>query len=578
MSGKIVKVSDFFVVAEGLSDACVSDIVRIGAEGLFGEILTITGDSAFIQVYDETNGLATGAEVQTTGAPLCAELGPGLLESAYDGVQRPLSGKSGTFALDRKREWHFAPSLPKGTMVTGGRVIGTVEENSAVSHKIMVPPGIDGIIESIERGAFTVEETVCRVKTANGTKDISLMQKWPVRVSRPHNRRLMPAAPLCTGQRAVDTLAPLAKGGAAAIAGPFGSGKTALLHQLARWADVDIVVYIGCGERGNEMIELINALSAAKDPRNGEPFTKRTVFITSTADMPVPAREAAIYTGSAIAEYFRDMGYDVALIADSTSRWAEALREISGKMDELPCEEGYPAYLASRIAQFYSRAGVFELSTGEERLRGSLSVIGAVSPPSGDVSEPVSQATARLVKSFLELDGSLACARHFPAVNRFTSSSSYADALEPWFEAVYGPNFMKNRNRMLSILQAEVPLLETVCLLGYDTLSNEERLTLETAKMFREDFLQQDFFADGDSYSPYEKQYALLDLILKYNDYCADALAKGADIQALFDVAARETLRRAKTALSPEIAKEYEALDNAMTQQISELVEGGGEL
>ena len=583
MSGKIVKVSGPLVVAEGLSDAGVADIVRIGAKGLLGEILTMADDLASIQVYDETGGLDIGAEVVTTDAPLSVELGPGLLGNIYDGVQRPFAGtgipSGGAFALNRTREWKFAPALSMGTRVTGGCVIGTVEENPSVSHKITVPLGVDGIIESIKGGSFTVEEPVCRIKTAEGTKDITLMQKWHARVSRPFKKKHSPTTPLCSGQRVIDTFFPIAKGGTAAISGSFGSGKTALLHQLARWADVDIIVYICCGERGNEMADLTAEFSNTKDPRSGEPLINRAVFIVSTSDMPIMSCDAAIYSGTAIAEYFRDMGYNVAVIADSASRWAEALREMSDHLGELPCEEGYPAYLASRFAQFYERAGVFECLGDDERLRGSLTVISSVSPPAGNTSDVVSQLAIRFAKSFLELDGSLACSRHFPAVNPLTSLSMYADTLESWFDSICGTDFMKNRSRAISLLREEAEIQETAELIGYNSLSDNERLTLDAAKMIREDFLQQDFSDESDSYSPYEKQYALLSLILKYNDYCSDAISKGVtDIQALFNIDAREAIARAKLARLPEFAVEYEAIDKEMSRQISEAISGGGEL
>ena len=577
MSGKITKVSGPLVVAGGLIEAGISDIVRIGAQGLLGEILTMTDDSAFIQVYGETDGLGPGAEVYPTGAPLCAELGPGLLEGVFDGIQRPLTSPGiDSPGLDKTREWTFTPLLRAGAEVTGGCVIGTVVENAAVSHKIMIPPGIDGVIESIKGGAFTVDEPVCRVKTTSGSVDVTMLQKWPVRLSRPYKRRLVPSAPLCTGLRAVDTLFPIAKGGAAAVPGPFGSGKTSLLQRLAQWSDVDIVVYIGCGARGNEIPGLMADLSALKDPRCGAPLIKRTVFIASTSDMPVAMHEAAIYTGAAIAEYFRDMGYNVAVLTDSTSRWAEAMREISASLGYPPCEQGYPAYLASRLAQFYDRAGVFESADGEDRLRGSLTIIGAVSPPMGDTSEPVSQATMRFVKAFLELDDSLARSRHLPAVNWLSSYSLYADSLKPWFDSICGPGFMQNRDRALSILGEEASLLETAGIIGYDSLCDEDKLTLEVAKMLRENFLCQDFLDDSDDHSSYEKQYALLELILKYRDCCFNALENGIkDVQSLFDIEAREAINRAKTVHSSEFTEKYKTIGTDMARQISEAANGG---
>ncbi len=587
MSGKIVKVSGPLVVAEGLSDANMADVVRVGKQRLIGEILTMTGDSASIQVYEETSGLGPGAEVVTTGVPLSVELGPGLLENIYDGIQRPLTEvreQTGSTisrgvdipALNRSKKWRFKPVVAAGTTVEGGTIIGTVDETAAVIHKIMIPPGLSGTVASIEEGEFTVEETVCRVKASDGTvRDVTMMQKWPVRVNRPYARKTMPSRPLNTGQRNIDTLFPLAKGGTAAVPGPFGSGKTVVQHQLAKWSDVDIVVYIGCGERGNEMTDVLMEFPELPDPRTGEPLMKRTVLIANTSDMPVAAREASIYTGITIAEYFRDMGYDVAVIADSTSRWAEALREMSGRLEEMPGEEGYPAYLASRLAQFYERAGVVECIGGDHR-RGTLTAIGAVSPPGGDTSEPVSQATMRIVKVFWGLDAALAYARHFPAINWLTSYSLYLDTLKPWFDAEIGREFHQNRERALALLHEESELQEIVKLVGQDSLSAPDRLTLETAKMIREDFLQQDAFADIDSYSPYGKQFKLLGLILRYNALCREALDKGVtDIQALFTIEAREQIGRAKIVPTEEYEKVFARIAEEMAYQIGDIVEGG---
>ncbi len=587
MSGKIVKVSGPLVVAEGLSEANMADVVRVGKQRLIGEILTMTGDSASIQVYEETSGLGPGAEVVTTGVPLSVELGPGLLENIYDGIQRPLTevrAQTGSTisrgvdipALNRKKEWDFKPSAKPGDAVEGGSIIGTVEETTAVVHKIMIPPGVSGTVESIEAGTFTVEETVCKVKTQNGTvRDVTMMQKWPVRVSRPYLRKSMPTRPLCSGQRVIDTFFPLAKGGTAAVPGPFGSGKTVVQHQLAKWSDVDIVVYIGCGERGNEMTDVLMEFPELSDPRTGEPLMKRTVLIANTSDMPVAAREASIYTGITIAEYFRDMGYDVAVIADSTSRWAEALREMSGRLEEMPGEEGYPAYLASRLAQFYERAGVVECIGGDER-RGTLTAIGAVSPPGGDTSEPVSQATMRIVKVFWGLDATLAYARHFPSINWLTSYSLYLDTLRPWYDEQFGREFMKNREQAMSLLHEESELQEIVKLVGQDSLSAPDRLTLETARMIREDFLQQNAFVDLDSYSSYGKQGKLLGLILQYNALCREALDKGADdVQKLFSIEAREQIGRAKMVPPDEYEKAYALITEEMTYQITDIIEGG---
>ena len=587
MSGKIVKVSGPLVVAEGLSDANMADVVRVGEQRLIGEILTMTGDSASIQVYEETSGLGPGAEVITTGVPLSVELGPGLLENIYDGIQRPLTevrAMTGSTisrgvdipALNRSKKWEFKPVAKAGDTVEGGTIIGTVDETSAVVHKIMIPPGISGTVESIEAGTFTVEDIICKVKTADGTiRDITMMHKWPVRVNRPYLRKTMPSRPLCSGQRIIDTLFPLAKGGTAAVPGPFGSGKTVVQHQLAKWSDVDIVVYIGCGERGNEMTDVLMEFPELSDPKTGEPLMKRTVLIANTSDMPVAAREASIYTGITIAEYFRDMGYDVAVIADSTSRWAEALREMSGRLEEMPGEEGYPAYLASRLAQFYERAGVVECLGGDKR-GGTLTAIGAVSPPGGDTSEPVSQATMRIVKVFWGLDASLAYARHFPAINWLTSYSLYLDTLRPWYDEQFGREFLQNRERAMTLLQEEAELQEIVKLVGQDSLSAPDRLTLETAKMIREDFLQQNAFVDLDSYSPYDKQGKLLALILHYNTLCREALNKGVtDIQGLFGIEAREQIGRAKMVPPEEYEKSYALIDEEMNYQISDIAEGG---
>ena len=587
MSGKIVKVSGPLVVAEGLGDANIADVVRVGNQRLIGEILTMTGDSASIQVYEETSGLGPGAEVVTTGVPLSVELGPGLLESIYDGIQRPLTeirkltGETiargvDVPALDRKREWEFTPVAQVGDEVVAGSILGTVNETTAVVHKIMVPPDVSGVVEAIEFGRYTVEQTVCKIKTASGdVREINMMQKWPVRVGRPYARKTTPSTPLCTGQRIIDTLFPLAKGGTAAVPGPFGSGKTVVQHQLAKWSDVDIVIYIGCGERGNEMTDVLMEFPELNDPRSGEPLMKRTVLIANTSDMPVAAREASIYTGITIAEYFRDMGYDVAVIADSTSRWAEALREMSGRLEEMPGEEGYPAYLSSRLAQFYERAGTVECLGGDDRW-GSLTAIGAVSPPGGDTSEPVSQATMRIVKVFWGLDASLAYARHFPAINWLTSYSLYLDTLKPWYDEAYGAEFLLNRNKTMALLQEEAELQEIVKLVGQDSLSAPDRLTLETAKMIREDFLQQNAFVDLDSFSSYEKQASLLSLILYYNELCKDALSKGFEsAQPLFDIAAREQTGRAKMIPPDEYEDRYSSIAREMEQQIDALVKGG---
>ena len=587
MSGRIVKVSGPLVVAEGMEDANMADVVRVGKQQLIGEILNMTGGSASIQVYEETSGLGPGAEVTTTGMPLSVELGPGMLENIYDGIQRPLTeirDRCGETiargvqvpALNREKKWAFTPTVKKGDKVSGGDVIGTVQETSAVLHRIMVPPKMAGTVKEIKSGEFTVEQTVCVLETEKGEEHLSLMQKWPVRVARPYDRKFTPSKPLMTGQRIIDTMFPLAKGGTAAVPGPFGSGKTVVQHQLAKWSDVDIVVYIGCGERGNEMTDVLREFPELKDPRTGESLMKRTVLIANTSDMPVAAREASVYTGITIAEYFRDMGYDVAVIADSTSRWAEALREMSGRLEEMPGEEGYPAYLASRLAQFYERAGSVECIGSDER-RGSLTAVGAVSPPGGDLSEPVSQATMRIVKVFWALDSSLAYKRHFPAINWLSSYSLYLDSLKPWFDENLGPEFMRDRTKAMGILQNEASLNEIVQLVGKDALGAGDQLTLEVARMVREDFLQQNAFMDVDSFSDYERQKKLLGMILSYDVLCRDAIAKGASAQELFQIPAREQIGRAKSVPAEEYAAVYDQIQSDMEQQIAAIAAKGGD-
>ena len=579
--GKIIKVSGPLVVADGMADAGMADVVKVGAQGLKGEILTMSGDQASIQVYEETAGLGPGAVVTTTGAPLSVELGPGLLENIYDGIQRPLTeiralaGEtiargSDVPALSRTRIWHFVPVRKAGDSVVGGDIIGTVEETAAITHRIMVPHGVQGTLESITEGDYTVLDTVATVKLADGnSKDLTMMQTWPVRKNRPYKRKFLPDTPMQSGQRVIDTLFPIAKGGTAAVPGPFGSGKTVVQHALAKWSDVDVVIYIGCGERGNEMTDVLMEFPELQDPRTGEPLMKRTVLIANTSDMPVAAREASIYTGITIAEYFRDMGYDVAVIADSTSRWAEALREMSGRLEEMPGEEGYPAYLASRLAQFYERAGCVECLASEPR-KGSLTAIGAVSPPGGDTSEPVSQATLRIVKVFWGLDSSLAHARHFPAINWLNSYSLYMDNLRPWYDRTLGRGFLENRAKAVAILQEENSLQEIVKLVGQDALSAGDRLTMETAKMIREDFLQQNAFVDIDNYSTYDRQSMLLDLILRYDELCRKAIASGTDLDKLIHIEVRDRIGRAKSVPEESYAAEYAKMADDMTAQIKE--------
>ncbi len=587
--GKIVKVSGPLVVATGMEEANMADVVRVGEQHLIGEILTMTGGSASIQVYEETSGLGPGAEVVTTGAPLSVELGPGLIENIYDGIQRPLEvimekvqGNNlprgvEVPALDREKKWEFTPTVEPGAQVVGGDVIGTVQETDSILHKIMIPPKMKGKIVSIQGGSYTVTETVAVLEQPNGTKtELSLMQKWPVRVGRPYKHKYPPTIPLQSGQRIVDTFFPVAKGGTAAIPGPFGSGKTVMQHALAKWSDVDLVVYIGCGERGNEMTDVLREFPELVDPRTGQSLMKRTVLIANTSDMPVAAREASIYTGITIAEYFRDMGYAVAVIADSTSRWAEALREMSGRLEEMPGEEGYPAYLSSRLAQFYERAGSVSCLGSDER-RGSLTAVGAVSPPGGDLSEPVSQATMRIVKVFWALDASLAYRRHFPAINWLNSYSLYLDSLKPWYDENLGKDFLLNREWAMAVLQEEASLNEIVQLVGKDSLSAKDQITLEVAKMIREDFLQQNSFVDIDSYSEYDRQARMLTMIRDYDAQCRAAAEKGGSLAELFAIPAREGIGRAKAVPADQYKDNYAALTEEMEQEITAIGEKGAD-
>lgn len=586
MSGRIVKVSGPLVVAEGMEDANMADVVRVGKQQLIGEILNMTGGSASIQVYEETSGLGPGAEVTTTGMPLSVELGPGMLENIYDGIQRPLTeirDRCGETiargvqvpALNREKKWAFTPTVKKGDKVSGGDVIGTVQETSAVLHRIMVPPKMVGTVKEIQSGEFTVEQTVCVLETEKGEEHLSLMQKWPVRVARPYDRKFTPSQPLMTGQRIIDTMFPLAKGGTAAVPGPFGSGKTVVQHQLAKWSDVDIVVYIGCGERGNEMTDVLMEFPELHDPNTGEPLMKRTVLIANTSDMPVAAREASIYTGITIAEYFRDMGYKVAIMADSTSRWAEALREMSGRLEEMPGEEGYPAYLASRIAEFYERAGAVVCLGGDDR-RGSISAIGAVSPPGGDISEPVSQATLRIVKVFWGLSSSLAYKRHFPAIDWLQSYSLYISRLQEWFSDNVSPEWNELRAKAMRVLQEEAELNEIVQLVGVDALSWKDRLTLEVARSIREDYLHQNAFDEVDTYTSLAKQFAMLRLILEYQEKGNQALDAGANLSDVIALPVREQIGRAKYIPESEM-KRFEQIESDLSSQCAALMDEGGE-
>jgi V/A-type H+-transporting ATPase subunit A len=579
-TGKIKKVAGPLVIASGMRDANMYDVVRVSESRLIGEIIEMHGDEASVQVYEETSGLGPGAPVESTGMPLSVELGPGLISSIYDGIQRPLDDimkicgnnlQRGVEVPSLKRDikWPFVPTVKPGDKVTAGDVIGTVQETVVVTQKIMVPYGIEGVVKDIKSGDFTVEETVCVVETDKGDKELTLMQKWPVRKGRPYVEKMPPVMPLITGQRVVDTFFPIAKGGVAAVPGPFGSGKTVIQHQLAKWAEADIVVYIGCGERGNEMTDVLNEFPELKDPKTGHSLMERTVLIANTSDMPVAAREASIYTGITIAEYFRDMGFSVALMADSTSRWAEALREMSGRLQEMPGEEGYPAYLGSRLAQFYERAGMVKTLGSEERV-GALSVIGAVSPPGGDISEPVSQATLRIVKVFWGLDSALAYKRHFPAINWLTSYSLYVDSMGKWFEDNVDERWMTDRQKLMTLLQEEAELDEIVKMVGMDALSAGDRLKMEAARSIREDFLHQNSFHEVDTYTSLRKQFLMMELVLAFYEESADALKAGAAIKNILNMEVREKIGRFKYTLPENIDTEYESIINALHREIEE--------
>ena len=578
-TGVIKKVAGPLVIAEGMRDANMFDVVRVSNQRLIGEIIEMHGDEASIQVYEETSGLGPGEPVESMEVPMSVELGPGLITSIYDGIQRPLddimkvSGNSlkrgvEVPSLKRNLKWEFVPTAKVGDEVETGDVIGTVQETVLVQQKIMVPYGVKGTIKEIKAGEFTVEEVVAVVETENGDRELTLMQKWPVRRGRPYKKKLPPKMPLVTGQRVIDTFFPIAKGGVAAVPGPFGSGKTVIQHQLAKWAEADIVVYIGCGERGNEMTDVLNEFPELKDPKTGQALMQRTVLIANTSDMPVAAREASIYTGITIAEYFRDMGYSVALMADSTSRWAEALREMSGRLEEMPGEEGYPAYLGSRLAQFYERAG-HVVSLGKEGREGALSVIGAVSPPGGDISEPVSQATLRIVKVFWGLDSALAYKRHFPAINWLTSYSLYVDNMANWFNEEVAADWMEDRQKMMTILQEEAELNEIVQMVGMDALSPTDRLKMEAARSIREDFLHQNSFHEIDTYTPLRKQYLMMKLVLAFYEKSVDALNKGADMNALIAMPVREKIGRYKYTTDADIESEYKNVEEELDKEVA---------
>lgn len=583
--GKIVKVSGPLIVAENMGDSKMYDVVRVSDKKLIGEIIELRGDKASIQVYEETSGLGPEENVYSTGYPLSVELAPGLIEGIYDGIQRPLEKlkeASGDRisrgidipAVDHDRKWRFVPVKKAGDKVVAGDVIGTVKENDIITIKIMIPYGIEGVIAKIDEGDFNVDETVAVVKTASGDRNVTMLQKWPVRRGRPYKEKLSPSMPMITGQRVIDTLFPIARGGVAAVPGPFGSGKTVVQHQLAKWADADIIVYVGCGERGNEMTDVLKEFPELKDPKTGQSLMKRTILIANTSDMPVAAREASIYTGITIAEYFRDMGYNVAIMADSTSRWAEALREMSGRLEEMPGEEGYPAYLSSRLAEFYERAGIVKV-LGSEDTVGSITAIGAVSPPGGDLSEPVSQATLRIVKVFWGLSASLAYKRHFPAIDWIQSYSLYADRLSAWYSDKMGDEWLKMRQEFMTILQEEAQLDEIVRLVGMDALGAKDRWTMETAKSIREDYLHQNAFHEIDTYASLEKQFRMMKLILDNYNQGVDAMEKGVDVEDLLELKVKEQIGRSKYIPENEMEK-FDEIEKKLKEEMLSLTSEGG--
>ena len=581
--GTIKKVAGPLVIAQGMRDANMFDVVRVSSQRLIGEIIEMHGDEASVQVYEETSGLGPGEPVESMEVPLSVELGPGLIASIYDGIQRPLDDimkatgsnnlKRGVEvpSLKRDKKWEFVPAVQAGDEVEAGDILGTVQETVVVVQKIMVPYGVKGTVKEIKGGEFTVEEAVAVIATQEGDRELTMMQKWPVRKGRPYLKKLPPETPLVTGQRVVDSFFPIAKGGVAAVPGPFGSGKTVIQHQLAKWAEADIVVYIGCGERGNEMTDVLNEFPELKDPKTGYSLMERTVLIANTSDMPVAAREASIYTGITIAEYFRDMGYSVALMADSTSRWAEALREMSGRLEEMPGEEGYPAYLGSRLAQFYEHAG-HVVCLGKDGREGALSAIGAVSPPGGDISEPVSQATLRIVKVFWGLDSSLAAKRHFPAINWLTSYSLYVDSMGKWFDEHVADEWMQSRQKMMSLLQEESELDEIVKMVGMDALSPSDRLKMEAARSIREDFLHQNSFHEIDTYTSLRKQFLMMKLVLAFYEESQKALNDGASSGGLIKMAVRERIGRFKYTTEDKIETEYQAVLEQLAKEIADVL------
>ncbi len=582
--GKTVKISGPLIIAEGMADSKMFDVVRVSDKGLIGEIIELRGDKASIQVYEETSGLGPGEEVVSTGEPLSCELAPGLISGIFDGIQRPLTTLYFKYGarisrgvsvnnLDRDKKWHFVPVAVKGDKVSEGDVLGTVRETELIEHKIMVPNGMSGEILSIEEGDFAIEDTVAVIRTQSGKRPVSMLRKWPVRRGRPYKEKLSPTAPMITGQRVIDTLFPIARGGVAAVPGPFGSGKTVVQHQLAKWAEADIIVYVGCGERGNEMTDVLNEFPALKDPKTGEPLMKRTILIANTSDMPVAAREASIYTGITIAEYFRDMGYNVAIMADSTSRWAEALREMSGRLEEMPGDEGYPAYLSSRLAEFYERAGIVKLLGSGDRT-GSVTAIGAVSPPGGDLSEPDSQATLRIVKVFWGLSASLAYKRHFPAIDWIISYSLYVDRMKDWYDEKVGADFYRYRQFVATVLQEEAALDEIVRLVGVDALSSKDRLTMETAKIIREDYLHQNAFDEVDTYTSMKKQYLMLKLIYEFYSRAREAVENFADMKAILACSCKEKIGRAKYITENNLS-EFDEILKIMATELKALSQGG---
>ena len=587
MAGKTVKISGPLIIAEGMADAKLYDVVRVSEKGLIGEIIELRGDKASIQVYEETSGLGPNEEVYSTGEPLSAELAPGLITGIFDGIQRPLTALYFKYGdrisrgvsvnnLDRDKKWEFIPVAKVGDSVQAGDTLGIVHETEIVDHKILVPFGVSGVVKEIGKGEYTIEETVAVIELENGEKKpVCMLRKWPVRKGRPYKEKLSPDKPMVTGQRVIDTLFPISKGGVAAVPGPFGSGKTVVQHQLAKWADADIIVYVGCGERGNEMTDVLNEFPELKDPTTGEPLMKRTVLIANTSDMPVAAREASIYTGITIAEYFHDMGYNVAIMADSTSRWAEALREMSGRLEEMPGDEGYPAYLASRLAEFYERAGIVKL-LGKEDKTGSVTAIGAVSPPGGDLSEPVAQATLRIVKVFWGLSSSLAYKRHFPAIDWLISYSLYADKMKGWYDEALGTDYFKYRQFIMTILQEEAALDEIVRLVGMDALSSKDRLTMETAKIVREDYLHQNAFHEVDTYTSMQKQVLMLKLIYEFNRLAYEAVEAYADLDDILACSCKEMIGRAKYIPETEMEK-FDEIFKTMYAELKAVAEGGSD-